>query len=257
MSDLETAAAGKRRRSFWIIGGSVVAAILLVPLLVLGWLGFVPGLSSLLGANQPKDLGVQYEPDDMQSYQAKLPITFAERSAAPDNPARPGKKQLFANPRPVAATFTQEELSAALNSADLPWLPLKDIQIRLSDHTAELSASLNTSRIPEFLQMAAGLGYSEADLARVAGYAEKLADDVPIYIKADGAVENSRLDLELKAIVIGRLSVSPDVVGKIAPGGIHKTIRSSESFAIEKAMPENGTLAFTGVLPTTIFMKKN
>lgn len=257
MSAATTTPAKKGRRFFWIFSGIAIVLILLIPLLVLGWLGLVPGLSGLLGADHPKDLGVQYSASDVQNYQSKFGITFAQRSAAPDDPSRPGKKRLFADPKPVDTTFTQEELSAALNSADLAWLPLRAIQIKLSNHTAEVSGLLSTGRIPKFLKIAAGLGFKEGDLAQVAAYAEKLADDVPVYIKAGGAVENSELNLRIEELGIGRFTVSPDVIAKAVPDGIHKTIKSSDHFAIHSATPREGSLAFSGILPTTIYLRKD
>jgi hypothetical protein len=43
----------KKRNIFLIL----VGLFILVPLLVAGWYGFVPGLSGLLGANKPVDSG--------------------------------------------------------------------------------------------------------------------------------------------------------------------------------------------------------
>lgn len=241
------------RRLIWILGG--IAVVVLIPVLILAWLGFVPGVSSLLGSNQPKDLGVQYTPSDEQNVESKSGIRFEDISAAPDHPTKPGKKLIFADPKPIAARFSQEELSALLNSASLAWLPLKEVQVKLSDRTVEISGLLSSERLPGFLKMAASLGLKESDLARIGGYAEKLADQVPVYIKAEGGVEKSELHLDLQQFAVGRLNVPSDVLAKIAPGGVHKTLRGSDQFAIQTATPREGALDFTGTLPTTIYSK--
>ena len=253
MSGVETVATGKGHRFFWIVGSIVV--VVLIPVLALGWLGFVPGVSAMLGTNQPRDLGVQYTPSDLASIERKSGIKFRDTTDAPDHPARPGREELLADPKSLETSFTQEELSAALNSASLPWLPLKDVQIKLSANAIEMSGLLKSEGMPGLLKIAAVPDLMESNLARVAGYVEKLGINVPVYIKASGGVENSELNLELQQFSVGRFKVSPGVLAKVVPGGIHKTIKSSDSFAIHTATLRNGSLAFTGTLPTTIYAK--
>ena len=184
MSDVEKIATGKRRRFFWIFGSFVV--VVLVAVLALGWLGLVPGVSAMLGANQPRDLGVQYTPSDLAGLERKSGIRFEDVADAPDHLARRlGKKKVFADPKSIDGSFTQEELSAALNSASIPWLPLKDVQVKLSDHVIEVSGLLKGEGIRSLLKLAAELDLTESNLAYVAGYTEALADNVPVYIKRE------------------------------------------------------------------------
>lgn len=253
--DARTDGQPSHRGLLWVLIG-IVAAIVTVPLLVLGWLGLVPGLSSVMGANEAKDLGVQYSTVDIQSYHSKSGIKFEAPEAAPDHPTKPGKKKVFDHPKKVETRFTQEELSAALNGASLAWLPLKDIQLRLSDRTIEISGVLSNERVPELLRQAVRMGYSEADLAKVAAYAEKLPGDVPVYLRAAGGVQNAQLDLELQEVAIGRFALPADVLAKIAPNGIHTAIKGSDQFAVDSALPQDGSLAFSGILPTTIYLKQ-
>lgn len=252
----QSVATGGSRWLLWALIG-IIVLFFGIPLLVLGWLGFVPGLSALLGADEPKHLGVQYSAADVQSFQAKSGITFRDAVPAPESPAVPEKKSLVANPQRVETSFTQEELSAALNGASLPWLPLKDVQVKLSDRMIELSGLFSTDRIPDLTRLASGSGYSASDIARIVGYAEKLGADVPVYVKASGAVEQAQLNLQLQKVTVGRFNVPPDVVARLAPNGIHKVIKGSDSFAIEQATPKEGTLSFTGILPATIDPNKD
>ncbi len=254
-----SAQAATPKSSRWLLWVLVSVIVLLVgiPVLVLGWLGFVPGVSALLGADEPRQLGVQYTPADMQSFENKSGIRFEEATATPAHPQTPETNHAFGSPQRVETTFTQEELSAAINGTALPWLPLKEVQVKLSDRTIELSGLLSADRIPELARLAAGSGYSASDLARVVGYAEKLGPNVPVYIKASGAVEHAQLDLELRAISVGRFNVPPDAVARIAPNGIHRPVKARDNFAVEQATPEEGSLSFTGILPSTIHLKKN
>jgi len=222
----------------------------------------------MLGANQPKDLGVQYTPSDLASVERKAGIKLEDTGDAPDHPAAlatpattttpeaPVRQTVPTEPKSLETSFTQEELSAALNSASLSWLPLKDVQIRLSDHVIEISGLLNREGISEVVKIAGRADLTESSLARFAGYAERLVDNVPVYVKARGGVDNSNLNLELQDVSLGRFNFPSDLLAKIAPGGIHRTIRGGDSFAIQTATPRNGSLAFTGTLPSTIRAKE-
>lgn len=239
----------------WILIG-ILAAIVIVPVLVLGWLGLVPGVSEVMGAREAKDLGVQHSPIDIRHYQSKSGIKFETAERAPEHPKKPGKKKSFDDPKRIEARFTQEELSATLNSASLAWLPVKDIQIRLSDGTIEVSGLLSGEQMSELLRQAARRGVSESDLAWVAAYVERLGGDVPVYVRATGGVQNSQLDLDLQEVAIGRFVLPAEILGRIAPDGIHKTIRASDDFAIDSAVPEDGALVFSGILPTMIYLQQ-
>ncbi len=130
----------------------VIAFVILVPVFIAGWLGFVPVLSTLLGATKPRDLGIRYTDYDFSSYQQKTKINFVDFANAPDNPNKPGKKTVFADPKVVEnLQLTQEELTAAVNSTGWLWMPVKNAQIRLTDNTVEVSGNLNMKYIDEFI----------------------------------------------------------------------------------------------------------
>jgi hypothetical protein len=45
----------------------VVGILVLIPILVLGFLGFMPIVSDIMGTNRPRDLGVKYTDADYLS----------------------------------------------------------------------------------------------------------------------------------------------------------------------------------------------
>ena len=49
-----------------------VGSFVLLVVLVLGYLGFMPGVSALFGSSTPKDLGVTYTAQDFASAHAKM-----------------------------------------------------------------------------------------------------------------------------------------------------------------------------------------
>jgi flagellar basal body-associated protein FliL len=52
----------------------IILILVLTPVLVLGYLGFIPIVSDIMGANKPKDLGVRVTEQDFISTSQKLGI---------------------------------------------------------------------------------------------------------------------------------------------------------------------------------------
>ena len=51
---------------------------ILVIVLIIGYLGFIPGISNLFGSNKPKDLVVKYTLADLESAKKKTNFKFTE-----------------------------------------------------------------------------------------------------------------------------------------------------------------------------------
>jgi len=94
-----------------LIGKILLGIILLVVIaavLVLGFLGFIPGVSALFGANKPRDLGVKYTEADLQEIRTKTqvkylvlpdtqePISTRQFSGRPRNPFQPASSPAVA-----------------------------------------------------------------------------------------------------------------------------------------------------------------
>lgn len=75
----------------WVVGGILI--IILIPILVVGFFGFMPGVSSLLGTNKPKNLGVTYTAADYASYQQKTGAQFLDNANAPQSSSSPTSKR--------------------------------------------------------------------------------------------------------------------------------------------------------------------
>ena len=119
------------------ITGVLFLLVVLPVVLLLGWAGFVPGLSDLMGTREAQDLGVTYQAADLKSLEQKSGITV-RRPTAPladstqPAPSAPSPKPRFENPQHLDTTITQAELTAVVNSTGL--LPLRDAQIRLTEY---------------------------------------------------------------------------------------------------------------------------
>jgi hypothetical protein len=255
--DITTQSGKIVQRLVWVLGG-VIAAGAIVVALILAWSGFAPGLSALVGADRPRDLGVQSSAVDRQQYLSKSGERFqpnspsSEDSVSPERSVPLPETQTPDEPRWIETSFTQEELTAALNQDAPEWLPLRDMQLRLSDETVEVSGLLETRKVPRLLQRLRRRGTDDADLARIAEYVDKLPRLVPVYVKATGAVRDAQLDLALQEVEVGRLPLPLATLAEGVPTILRETVKRTDHFAIDSAIPQDGSLAFRGILPRAI-----
>ena len=187
-----------------IILGLVIVGLLGV--VALGYYGFVPGLSDLMGANKPRDLGVKYTASDLSSANSKLGVTIKALPPTEngfDSLNRLGQKQ-------VTASFTSAELTALFNDHSQKWkyYPIKDIQIRVgNDGTIEMSGILLVNR---FGGLASALEIPEGERGQVRPYLSYVGSNPSIYIKGRLSVVNNVVESDVAEIQVGRFSVGGD-----------------------------------------------
>ncbi len=241
-----------------ILIGLGIGAILflVVPLLIAGYFGLVPGLSSLMGANKPKDLGITYTPADYQAFLAKTQTSMQDFANAPANPEKPDKKVVFANPVTVTnQTVTQEELTAAINESGWLWMPIDNAQVKLTDGTVEISGNLQLDYIAQFIGFIGGVGYSPAEIDQAVSWGKKLVNNAPIYIKAKGSVANNQLQLSVQEAQVGRYSIPIDSAQTVLAAGTQSAISNTPHLDAQSATLTNGAIVFTGTHPSTIYVK--
>jgi hypothetical protein len=235
---------------------AVVAVLILIPVFIAGWLGFVPGLSNILGANNPRDLGVVYTEADYNSYLEKTGADFIDFSEAPVNPNNPDKKVIFADPKTVTnQEFTQEELTAAINSVGWAWMPLKNAQVKFTDDTVEVSGNLNIENIDKFIAFIGGVGYSNEDVDTAISWGKRLVGEAPVYIKANASVVNDQLTFNLQEAQIGRYTLPSDISSKVLSTGTTNAVVRADDFEATLAQPVDGALLFSGTYPTTVYVR--
>ncbi|MDO8266101.1 MAG: hypothetical protein Q7T41_04135 [Candidatus Saccharibacteria bacterium] len=234
----------------------VFGGLFLVLILIAGWLGFVPGLSNIMGSRTPKDLGVRWTEADYESYKAKTATTFYDFTTAPENPEKPGKKTVFADPKTVQdLQLTQEEITAAINKLGWSWLPAENVQVRLSEGTMEVSGNLKLDHVEDFVNFIGGVGYSESDVSKAADYGRKLVQGGAFYAKGSANVTSNQLNFDLQKIQIGRFNVPMNTASNVIYTGGSNGINNAKHLDVQSATVGNSTLNFTGTYPTTIYVK--
>jgi len=187
--------------------------VVLLGVVALGYLGFVPGLSDVMGSNKPRDLGITYTASDLNSANSKLGVTIKTLPPTEngiDSLSRSGQQQ-------VTASFTSAELTALFNDHSQKWkyYPIKDIQVKIGDDgTIEMSGVLLVNR---FKGLADALEIPEGGRSQIRPYLSYVSSNPSIYIKGRLSVANNVVQSDITEIQIGRFSVGGDQLQGIQP----------------------------------------
>jgi len=204
--------------------GIVLVVIFLVVVLALGAMGFVPGVSDLMGTNKPRDLGVRYTEADYDSLLAKLPGMTIENM----EDVCLGCPHKVSGSVPADAVVSQEEFSALLNKGNKKSGLVKDIQVRFnSDGTVEASGTAVDPRLSG-----------------------------PIYAKAKPTVCGPRcLTFEMDSAEAGRVGVSgdqlktaQDLLNQVSEGFFDR----NPGLSVESLSIEGGKMNFKGTVPEKV-----
>jgi hypothetical protein len=129
------------------ITGFLIAGVLL-SVSILGYLGFVPGVSALFGSDKPRNLGITYtEADRGKAYEKNGVIAAAlpKTKNIADSIRYEGKKE-------VSFTMTNAEITALINSSKWEYMPISELQINIhTDGVAEASGILHIDKIVPYI----------------------------------------------------------------------------------------------------------
>lgn len=207
-----------------IVAGFAIIGLILLAGLVLGYLGFVPILSDLMGTNKPRDLGVSYSEVNYASGLDKVPGVIVL------NPEYLCVTCSYTSTGSVAVNtnFTQEEFTAMMNKRNSQVGPLRDAQFKFnSDGTVEATGLLIDPRITG-----------------------------PVYVKGtiDSASGRSA-SLKVDYAEIGRIPLTGDqavVAQQLANDTIQKTFSQNPGLSITSISIEEGKINFNGTLPKEV-----
>jgi len=228
--------------------GSVILSLITLTL-VGGVLGFIPGISTLMGA-APKDLGQRITSEDSLAAQSKTGIEVAKlpKDTLDDKGYSPeGKKAL-------SVTYDSKEVTALVNNLTWKNFPAKNVQIKINpDGSIESSGVIIISKAIPFAE---GLGYS-ADQVKQAMEKYRLPKfEVPYYLKGNGNIKNNNVTLSVSSFKIGAIPVPQNITNNAAFEAVsfieNLINRYQDHYSAESLIFDNGKVAFTGQVPEKI-----
>jgi hypothetical protein len=223
-----------------------IGAIVVVAVLVLGYLGFIPGVSNLFGSNKPKDLGVTYTAADYASAHARNGTTHTILPAGtiPENSIK------FSGQHAVSTTYTQAEMNALINNRQWEYYPLKDCQLRINpDNTVEFTGIILTDRIKGYL---AGLKLGENNMNTITDYIKFIPGNPAFYVKGTLEVTNGQIiNTQVSQFKVGNLTFTKQIQDKLPEiiSAAYSQISSYPGFTIKTLKFANGQVQFSGTLP--------
>jgi len=234
-----------------------IVIIIVIAVLILGYLGFVPGLSDIMGTNKPRDLGIKYTQADYDSAGAKNGVKIQVIDSAPDIKT----SMVCKGSHQVNASFTSEELTARINinSANWKYFPVKNVQIKINqDGTGEGSGLLLINRLAGFAQ---ATGFADLDIKSVTSKLKFLRNQVPFYVKLGVTVKDGQAKLDVQKAELGRLGLPQDLATKYQSDINYNISRllSAAAFSglsVTSADLNGGKLNFNGKLPDILTTAK-
>lgn len=228
-----------------------VLAIVFVLVMVAGYFGFVPGVSSLFGSSKPRDLAVVGTQTDYQSARQKSNIQRVDLPAG----TPPEQSLKFTGQHPANFNLTDNEVTALLNTKSWRYFPVHECQVRFNaDGTGEFSGILELDTLKDY---AAARGYSEEDFEVVTEWVSRFAvvqKEMPFYIKGTASV-GSPMEFDVQKLELGRFSVPPSQLNDRKAqiiNLIQEGLSRINGFSINKFNISNGQMHFDGTLPDTV-----
>jgi hypothetical protein len=237
----------------------VLVVIVIAVILGLGYLGFVPGVSKMLGSDKPRDLGITYTDADLKSILSKNRVQRVVLESAPDVKS----SFVLKGSQAVDNVFTDKEITARLNQ-ESDWLfnPFTNVQVKIGENgVIEASGIVRVDRLKGYAEATGvSLGAIEAISKGMDKYKVPRIS-FPAYVKGNLSIENNRLNIDLSELYIGKIPVPKQlysqaksafedfVYERLTSGGYGSLYVKSLSFS-------NGRMNFSGNIPKVITTAK-
>ncbi len=210
----------KRRKWPWI----VLAIVIFVPLLVLGWTGLysIPVVSAIFGTNKPIDLGVKVSAEALASAMRDNPMTLVG-----DSKTWYGlSKKKYSGSVPIDDVHSSEEVTSFISHYTQGHKYARDIQVKFVEGGMEVSAFV----VPVI--------------------------KAPIYAKVGVTRTGSKsVSITVDKAKVGRLSVPAtyyDDIGREASQWINERLAEADGFSLETLEYRDGEAYLKGTLPKTV-----
>ncbi len=220
--------------------------IIVVVIFFAGLAGFVPGLSTVLGTNKPKDLGISIVPQDSVTAQNKIGVQVVE---LPKDTSIENSYQLSGQ-RDVQLTLDSKEGTAIMNNRSWKYYPFSNMQLRINtDGTAEVAGMVNMST---FMNYANSLGYSTGDVEKALNDYHIPRMNMPFYAKGTAGIIDNKVSFNVTSFEAGRIPIPGSILssnkGRIESFA-QDVVSRQKGFSAKKLVVENGKIVFDGTLP--------
>jgi hypothetical protein len=210
----------------------LILIVSFISILILGYLGFVPFVSPIMGSTTPKSLGIVFENEDLKSCINKI--------------------QPVSENSEIDTYFTSEELTALANSGEWNY-PASDIQVKANnDGTIEISGIFLKDQLLPYLE---AQKFPDNLSKILTDYIKNFSVNPIFYIKGKGYVDNNKITIRVEQAEIGKLPVSDRLNKEIdtIKGFLESKISLTPNLYINNLNAKEGKIYFKGKLPNIQF----
>jgi len=233
--------------------------VIIVVVLGLGYLGFVPGVSRMLGSDKPRDLGITYTAADLKSITSKNHVQRIVLESAPNIKS----SFVLKGSQAISNVFTDKEITARLGQeSDWPFNPFTDVQVKIGqDGTVEASGVVRVDKLKGYAE---ATGVSSQEIEAISKGMDKYKIpkiSFPAYVKGSLSIENNKLNIDLSELYIGKIPVAKALYSQAKSafeGFVYERLTSGGygSLSVKSLSFSNGKMSFSGNIPKIITTAK-
>jgi hypothetical protein len=231
--------------------GCLTAFLITLAVLIVGAAGvyfFLPGMS------RPVDLEIRSSRESYESAMKKLLIIKDESPVS-------GKAEeysiTYGAPQNVDTSLTSEELTSFFNENRPPYYAVKNVQVRINDDgSIEASGTLDTNYVFDIMLNGR---YSKKDAQSAMPMLGLIPDNINIYFKAEGGVEDNQVEnLQVDSVSVMGIPIPMSLINdnmSFITNTLDNYISSECSRVgayISSIKTENGEISFEGSLPSSV-----
>jgi len=225
---------------------TIIVVLALIVVGVGGYLGFIPGVSSIFGSDKPRDLGQKITLEDSKAIQLKTKVEIVELPK--DTPVE-NSFQLVGK-KDMSFSFDGKEATALVNNRPWKYYPFSNVQIRLNpDNTIETSGMVNMDKLFDY---AKSLGYSAEDVKKAMDEYKIPRINMPFYAKGTADITYDHVTMNVQEVQAGRLSIPSSVIisnqDRIT-SFVQDVVGKINGFSAKSLRVEDQKFIFDGTLP--------
>jgi len=222
----------------WIVFISIVVLIILV----LGFFGLFPGVSNILGANKPKDLGISYSQADLDAGRTLTGVTLQDQTAE--------KSLGFEGTKSISGEYSSQVITAMIDSAKYKYYPISNAQVRINpDGTVETSGVINISKVG---QWSLDLGADEGLVSKAKSYIGIVSPSPSFYLKGTMSITNNQINLSITDAKVSRFTAPKAIIdqyqGQLADF-VEQRMANVSGLQVRSAKFENGKMILDANYP--------
>lgn len=223
--------------------------LILIPVGILAYLGFVPGVSKYIA--KPVDLGIKNDPSLVTAFEQK----YAMKNEVPGGVVPIGRQAEFSGSTKLDVKMSSAEITSVLAywKHRSPSLPIRDVQVRFNqDGTGEISGIIEISTA---ISIAKTLGYSDSDIEKGKSYAKYVSGDLPFYVKGVGGVTSNQITINPSTFQLGKVSVPESITtpaARVVEDVIERRLKQVGGVNIQSADFKDGSFHLVGTVPDTV-----